>query len=220
MWLGVAASVQGQALDSPVQPGALKPLGYYASLDQEAYDRVLDLIFPSPPEIGKGVTFTMSVRFLPSSDSESQILVTFFQGMPPSVTYTVADRQVFASAYRKIESNDKPQITSDDKAEIARIARSVSAKSVTVEIAPGRVLGWQQGMFRSLADTFPFLQRETEDRLQNATVVLLLDGPLYEIRYGQGSEEFSGRFAQTAQNLPIAQWAESLRSEVESAKVQ
>jgi hypothetical protein len=62
VWLAATASVQGQALDAP------KPFAYYTSLDQEAYDRVLDLIFPVPPKIANGVIFTMSVRILPASE--------------------------------------------------------------------------------------------------------------------------------------------------------
>jgi hypothetical protein len=209
IWLGTTMSVQGQALDGQTRQGAPKPLASYTPLDEESYGHALDLIFPSAPKITKGVLFVMRVRFLPASDPEAQILVTFFQSKPPSVTYTVADKQVFASAYSMAGSDGKP--------EIAKIARSITVRSKAIEVGSERVLGWQQDMFRSLGDSFPALRRETEDLYRGATVGLLLDGPSYEVRYAQGLEEFSGRFAQTAEGLPLAQWAESLRSEAESA---
>jgi hypothetical protein len=218
VWLGVNVSVQGQALDGQTRQEPPRTAGYYTFLDQEAYDRVLDLIFPAPPEISKDIMFTMSVRFLPSSRPESQILVTLFQGKLPSVTYTVADKLVFASAYRRVEPGDKLRIMPSDEAEIARIAKGIAVASKVVEIDPERVLGWQQGMFRSLGDSFLSLRRGTEDLYRKGTLNLLLDGPMYEVRYTQRYGEFFGRFTQTVEGLAVAKWAELLRSEAESAK--
>jgi hypothetical protein len=146
-------------------------------------------------------------------DSESQIEVTLFPGKPPSVIYATADKNVFASAYTRVKAGDKPRITSSDEAAITRIAKSITVRSKALQIDPERVLGWQQSMFRSLGDLSPPLRREAE----NATISLILDGPMYEVRFAQGLQEFSGRFAQTPDGLPIAQWAESLRSEIENA---
>jgi hypothetical protein len=113
IWLGTVFNAQGQA-----------PITQFFSLDQEVYDRVLDLIFPAPSQIRKPVIFTMSVRFIPAFDPESQILVTLVQGKPPSVIYAVADRNVFFSA----KPVDKPVMSSDEAA-ITGIARNINVKS-------------------------------------------------------------------------------------------
>lgn len=187
-----------------------QPLISYHPLDSEVYDQALNLIFPPSPAIEKGVVFTITVRFLPAFEPESQLVVILFADKPPSVEYIVAEKQLYRTADEMIRAGVGPEPNA--------IAKKIAITRRTFNIVPSRILAWQEGMFQSLAATLPSLRRETQELYQRGSGMLVLDGTSYEVGYSQGFADFHGRFDQSAQGPPISKWAESVRAEILNQK--
>jgi hypothetical protein len=211
--LALIASLQyvpAIAAQSPGDEGKLSET--YRAVDQGAYDQVLNLIFPRAPAVEKDVIFTMTLRFIPAFDPESQVSVTFFAKKAPFVDYTVAKKQVYATANEMIRAGGKPQPDT--------IARSIPVRHGVFKIPSSRVLAWQRAMFQNLGATLLPLRRETQDLYRHGTAHLVLDGTIYEVGYAQGSAEFHDRFNQATHGPAIAKWAESVRMEIMKQQAQ
>ena len=65
-----------------------------AFLDQEMYDRVLNLVFPPLPEVKKGILLALAIRFLSAHEPEMQIAITLGPGSDATVELSSADRNV------------------------------------------------------------------------------------------------------------------------------
>jgi hypothetical protein len=205
-WLALAiVSVQSPSA-AQTRADTEKPLESYHPIDREVYDQTLNLVFSRAPLITKGIIFTMTIRFIPAFDSESQLLVTFFADKAPSVEYEIAERQIYLTANEAIRSGVLPEPAAIAK--IIRVRRSVFA------ITNSRALAWQQDLLQSFGATLLPLRVETQDLYQHGTRRLVLDGKIYEVGYDQGSTELHGRFDQTSKGPAIAKWAESVRMEI------
>jgi hypothetical protein len=179
-------------------------------LDSEVYDQALNLLFPPPPAIEKGVIFTMRLRFIPAFEPESQLVVVLFADKPPFVEYLAAEKQLYGTADEMIRAGVAP--------EPSVIAKKITVVRRTLNIAPSRVLAWQEGMFQSLAATLPALRGETQELYQRGSGTLVLDGTSYDVGYSQGFADFHGRFNQSVSGPAIAKWAESVRAEILTQK--
>jgi hypothetical protein len=199
---------------------AAQPLVSFHDLDMEVYDQALNLIFPPPPAIEKGVIFTMRLRFIPAFQPESQLVVVFFGNKPPSVEYLVAEKQLYRTATETILAGVEPEPNAIAIAIAIAIAKRITVMRRTFNIGSSRILAWQEGMFQSLAVTLPRLRGETRELYQRGSGMLVLDGTRYDVGYSQGPADFHGRFDQTAYGPAIAKWAESVRAEILKLKPQ
>jgi hypothetical protein len=188
-----------------------QPLVSYHPLDPEVYDQPLNLLFPPAPAIEKGIIFTMTVRFLPAFEPESQLVVILFADKPPSVEYVVAEKQLYGTADEMIRAGVEHEPNA--------IAKKIPITRRTFKTVPSRILAWQAGMFQSLAATLPSLRRDTEELYQRGSEIVVLDATRYDIGYSQGFADFHGKFDQTASGPAIAKWAESVRAEILNQKL-
>jgi hypothetical protein len=177
------------------------------SVDLATYHQVLDLAFARPPEIRGGVIFSLTVRFLPSFGKESQVTATFFDGNRARVDYEIAQANIYdaSSEILRTTTENRPTFL---VTRIAPLVRSVP------DIAPERLLAWQEGLFRSVGPTLSGLRNETIRRRDRRTFEITLDGTAYEICYREGVSEFHWSVGPSVTGRGTAGWAERLLAEV------
>jgi len=173
----------------------------------ELYQKVLDIAFPLPPEIGPDVVLTMSIRIRAAFGGMTQVNMTLYR-----------------SRGAEVESFATRKKVSQALAEITKAGENVSPFSLVkrlivirkpIKVDAAQIFAWQQGLFKSWAATLPTLSQPTINFYESRPMTVLLDADTYEIRYAQFETEMHGTFIGSKSEGPaIATWAEEVREEV------
>jgi len=206
----IAIIGHGSSAVCQVAQETANPRTSYHPLDQKTYDQVLDLVFPAMPPVTKDIIFAIRIRYTPSFEPESQVLITFFQDKPSSVDYVEALKSIYWAGDDVARRGDAPDPIA--------IAKSVSVRRDVREISGDAAIRWQQAMIEKLDGTLLHLPDETEKLYKRETIEITLDGTGYEISYAQRGVYFRSRFEQTPTGSAIAKWAEDLRMEIVEGK--
>ena len=108
----------------------------YRSLDSENYDKVLNLLFPHPPDISRDVIFSLTVRFLPSFGNESQVTAALLDGNRALVEYAAAKNNIYYTCEEILRGGGSAQPDLLASKIAPPIHRSLS-------VAPQRLIAWQ-----------------------------------------------------------------------------
>ena len=186
---------------SPTKSGAGSPEPI-----AELYQQVMDTAFPSPPEIGRDIVLTMSIRISEAFGGVSQINVTLYASKSPEVEYLVTGNdlsRVFAEATRSGGNTSAPSLLK---------LSMVNRKPIKVPVA--RVFEWEHELFRDWAATFPTFSEHTNDLYRGRPTTVMVDANTYEISYAQLKTRMHGIFFGSKGEPAIAKWAEDIRDEV------
>jgi hypothetical protein len=183
-------------------------------ISRDAYESVLDLIFPKDISEPDKTYFSIIIRIKPSFDIERQIIIRKTVGKYSVLLYEAVDGNI----YRKLNHiiNDR-QITNPEE-----LAKFLKVSKRTVSLPHKQVENWHAAFLNALSRSLDKLQYDLEELEKQGTVTVLLDGTTYELWYEQGMNKiaFSVYDAELTKSevtgiLPLVRWMNTVRLEVE-----
>jgi hypothetical protein len=186
-------------------------------ISRNAYDSVLDIVFPKDiPEPDK-TYFSIIMRFKPSFDVERQIIIRKTEGKYEVLVYEAVDGNI----YRKLNHmiNDR-QITKPEE-----MAKFLKVSKRTISLPHKQVENWHAAFLNTISRSLDKFRQDLEELEKAGTVTVLLDGTTYELWYEQGMNKiaFSIYDAELTKLeatgiLPLVRWMNKIRLEIEHSK--
>jgi hypothetical protein len=189
-------------------------------VSQTTYNRVLDIVFPrdDPSEKEKGrVIFAFVLRFKPSFKSELQIVIRKREGTDKVkiIEYMSPDGSIYGKLNKILSQTGR-----EDAAEMAK---SITVRKRVMEAPYLQVGQWHSGFLESLESSLKTFRRRAQQSDKEGTITVFLDGTFYDLWYENGIDEISFSVydeeindTQSAGNLPLVQWMNTVRRRVSS----
>lgn len=208
--LAIASSVFGE----PQQPAPHHKKGeVLAEVSSEDYERVLGLLFAPTTQAPRDLVFSIVLRFRPSFEPESEVIIRQGRGQAATVEYIAAENNVHTAL------NGLLRITPGARPEA--LARDVHVQRRTFNLPAARCFALQAALFASLNETLSALRAAGGTVHGSGETTVTLDGESYELWYEQGLTQFSGFFSASEADLSatpnaigIGKWARALRDEI------
>jgi len=198
----------------PQQPASRRQKGtILAEASSEDYERVLSLVFSPTTQPPKDLVFTIVLRFRPSFEPESEVIIRQGRGQVANVEYIAAEHNVHTTI------NELLQVAPGVRPEA--LARDVHVQRRTFTLPVARSFALQAGLFASLSETLLALGAAGAKVHGSGETTVTLDGESYEVGYEQGLTRLSGFFSASEADLSatpnatgIGKWARALRDEI------
>jgi hypothetical protein len=173
---------------------------------EETYERVLELLFPLKEIKPTGVEFALVVRFRPSFEANSQIIIYQKAGKIKVLEASSSDGNVYQRLTALLSRNRSKQP--------ADLARMIKLRKRDVEVSPVLTKQWLEQFTSSLhASLLP--------PGKASQYGLYLDGTIYELHYVSGTEEYTYSyygpevgFSMKDSAPPLVRWMNELRQSI------
>jgi hypothetical protein len=180
-------------------------------VSSEAYEQILNLVFPHPEPSASVIRYEMILRFMPSSHSESEVVIdTYNTGKIQAWLFQVSGPSAWNTANQYIQKSGRE--------DIAEISKLVQTSKHEIMISPEQAEAWYSACLKSLRQACAHLGVETSVEKSNGTVSVFLDGSTYELWFTQGTNEIHWRFMDQEVNdsaavgdSPLAKWMNGVR---------
>ncbi len=183
-------------------------------ISRDAYDAVLDIVFPRDnPEPDKTYV-SIIIRFKPSFDVERQIVIRNTSGNYEVLEYEAVDGNIYDRLNHLINEgqNTKPE----EMAKLLKISKRA------VNIPRKQIENWHAAFLNNVARSLDKFRQSLEELEKEGTVTLPLDGTIYELWYEQGMNKiaFSVYDVELTKPdatgvMPLVRWMNTVRLEVE-----
>jgi hypothetical protein len=198
----VATAVAHQSV-SPSPPSSV-------SLTEQAYDQVLDRIFPRELFAGRNLAYTMILRFTPSFAAESQLVIRV--GLDKSV-----EARLYAVERRSAADTAEEYVKRTGQQDIVKIAAAIEVTERRLQVDFQEVERWHSQLYDALDSSVRELKRSAAEYLKSGTVDVVLDGTTYDLWYAQGTLESHWRYVDVDANgrevvVPLTRWLNMVRS--------
>src|SRR6266498_4663705 len=157
MMVGSATTIESQTSD-----GALKS---NKVISQEAYNRVLDILFPREEPAGN---YRLVLRFRPSFHPESQVVVKRGLNKLEVIEYTSLSGNIYSKLNDLVARGSK-----EDAMELAKL---IKVRRRSIEVADSQVRQWHTGFFESFDGSLKAFRKESEQFGKAGTIDVVLDG--------------------------------------------
>ncbi|HYW73742.1 MAG TPA: hypothetical protein VE961_22150 [Pyrinomonadaceae bacterium] len=183
-------------------------------ISQEAYNRVLDILFPRDEPRGD---YGLVLRFKPSFHPESQVVIKRGVDKVEVIEYTSLNGNIYSKLNELMSHGAK-----DDPAELAKFIK-VRRKSIQVPYA--QIKQWHASFLESFGQSLIAFRKRSEEFDKAGTISVVIDGTFYDLWYGQGVNDMSFSFydEEVSDKLPdgqlkVVQWMNAVRRDVEKLK--
>jgi len=151
-------------------------------ISTENYYRVLDAVFTESPPTRDLIDYSITIRFMPSFRTESEILVQLpYNGIVRATLLTVSGKSVWDNA------NDYIQRTG--RLDLNEIAKKVHVKRQQILISTAQASLWHSEALKSIGKIGEELQKDFVKLQESREVEIFLDGTTYELRLEQGTTD-------------------------------
>jgi hypothetical protein len=186
-------------------------------VSQATYNRVLDILFPREDSEPSKAVFAFVLRFKPSFQSESQIVVKRGTDNAEAIEYTSLDGNIYGKLNEVLARTGK-----EDAAEMARLIR---VRKRAVEVSHSQVEQWHMRFLASVSGSLKAFRQASEEYNKAGSVTVALDGTFYDLWYEQGLNKLSfGLYDEEVNDLrstgdlKLAQWMNVMRIEIKKLK--
>ena len=187
-------------------------------VSRETYSRVLDILFPREDPNPSETIFQFILRFRPSFQLTSQIVIRRRLDKVQVVEYSSMDGNVYSKLNEALARGSK-----EDAVELAKLIR-VQRKEISVPHA--EIKRWYTSFFDSLNSTTTTLQQRGEEfDKKGGSESILLDGTIYDLWYEQRLTSLSFNLYGVEIDSPggdgdfkLVQWMNSIRRDVQKRK--
>jgi len=183
-------------------------------ISQEAYNRVLDILFPRDEPRGD---YGLVLRFKPSFHRESQVVIKRGVDKVEVIEYTSLNGNIYSKLNELMSHGAK-----EDPAELAKLIK-VGRRSIQVPYA--QIKQWHTSFLESLGQSLITFKNRSEEFDRAGTISVVIDGTFYDLWYGQGINDMSFSFydEEVSEKLPdgqlkVVQWMNTVRRDVERLK--
>jgi hypothetical protein len=212
--IGLCLAIALLVFGEPQQPASHHKKGeVLAEVSSEDYERVLGLVFSPTTQAPRDLVFSIVLRFRPSFEPESEVIIRQGRGQAATVEYIAAEHNVHTTL------NGLLRVTPGVRPEA--LARDVHVQRRTINLPAGRPFALQAALFASLNETLSALRAAGATVHGTGETTVTLDGESYELWYEQGLTRFSGFFSASEADLSatpnaigIGKWARALRDEI------
>ena len=186
----------------------------YPVVSRETYNRVLDILFPRDDPDPSKTVFELILRFRPSFQSTSQMVIRRRVDKVEVVEYTSLDGNIYGKLNETLARGGK-----EDAVEMAK---SIKVKRREISVPYTQVKRWYAAFFDSLASTTKMLQERGEefDKTEGGETILL-DGTIYDLWYEQRLNKMSFSLYDIEVDTPgddgdfkLVQWMNAVRRDV------
>lgn len=176
---------------------------------RQTYERVWDAAFPNESDHGSPLRFSLVLRFLPSFEPESQIVIRCEKSETgaTSVDYAKATTSAVEVTYRDFLGERSPDVQA--------VAMKMGVKRVSFAATPGASRKWLEGFLRALASSAAGIEK----RAFNGGVIL--DATEYRLQYTEEFNSLSFDFVgspggrEHPNDLPVVKWMNATRRTIE-----
>ena len=177
--------------------------------DPQVYRQILDMAFPS--NLGKGRTnmFSLVLRFLPSFQPESQIVIRYDGNNNASLEYMVATVQLNAVLSRYFANTRTP--------DIAKAARLMDVKQAPLVISDEIVRSWFHELWTALSASTELLEKRglaREIQADGTQYILHYQEGVNHLTFEYGGSELNNEATTNQYDLPLVKWMMKIRKEV------
>jgi hypothetical protein len=156
-------------------------------VSSEAYDRVLDSVFPRDYTHSPKLDYVLILRFEPSFHAESQVVIQTLDGGK-------VDAWLYTSTSGGIWQTCNDYIERTGREDAAEIARSIHSQKDSIVVSKTKAREWHASLFSSLSQSVDELKKASEEREKTGSMTIVLDGTRYELSYVQGMVELHWEF--------------------------
>ena len=194
--------------------GQEQPPQSYKVISFDTHKKVLDLLFPLDA-LDEAKEFVLILRYMPSFEPESQIVVVARDGKIRVTDYVSLDGNIYSKL-----NQIKAETNREDPLEMSKILH-VKKRELTIPLA--QIQRWRQNLIDGIAVSLRPKKFETATPPKTASVIL--DGTVYEVwdssgvfggtgdfHYSVYSTEVSKRVFQD--ESPFIGWMKRIRKEI------
>ncbi len=186
----------------------------YSVVSRETYNRVLEILFPRNDLNPSDTVFELVLRFRPSFQPTSQIVIRRRVDKVEVVEYTSLDGNIYGKLNEILARGGK-----EDAVEMAK---AVKVKRRESSVPYAQVKRWYASFFDSLPSTTKTLREVGEEfDKTGGSESFILDGSTYDLWYEQRLNKMSFSLYDVEVNNPgsdgefkLVQWMNAVRREV------
>lgn len=184
----------------------------------QTYNQVLDAVFPRETRGDRQIVFEIILRFRPSFQSTSQIIIRKFTTGVEVIEYT----SMVGSIYQKLN-----KILADGgKEDVIEMTKAIKVKKRTVNVSEAQVMRWYDAFFDSFNATAKTLHKIGDELSRtNGSETILLDGTNYDVWYKHRLNElafslYDHEVSESISNYEfrLIRWMNTIRLDVENFK--
>src|SRR5262249_310515 len=183
-------------------------------ISQEAYNRVLDILFPRDEPRGD---YGLVLRFKPSFHRESQVVIKRGVDKVEVIEYTSLNGNIYSKLNELMSHGAK-----EDPAELAKL---IEGGRRSIQVPYAQIKQWHTSFLESLGQSLITFKNRSEEFDRAGTISVVIDGTFYDLWYGQGINDMSFSFydEEVSEKLPdgqlkVVQWMNTVRRDVERLK--
>jgi hypothetical protein len=202
----ISASVNAFAQDAPKS---------YPVISHDTHRKVLDILFPLDVLKGGGNEFALVLRYMPSFESESQIVIVGRSGKVLVTEYSSMDGNIYSKLNRILAETSR-----EDPLGMSKMIR-VKKRELIVPLPDFQK--WRRGLVESIGAALKPKQKETAT--PPAQVSVVLDGTFYElwdysdVISGAGELHYSVYGSEVSKPVyrdesPFIGWMKMMRNEI------
>lgn len=192
----------------------------YPVVSRETYNRVLEILFPRDDPDPSKTVLELVLRFRPSFQSTSQMIIRRRIDKVEVVEYTSLDGNIYSKLNETLARGGK-----EDAVEMAK---SIRIKRREISVPYTHAKRWYASFFDSLASTTKTLRESGQEfDKTGGNETILLDGTIYDLWYEQRLNKMSFSLYDVEVDTPgadgefkLVQWMNAVRREVGKLKQQ
>jgi hypothetical protein len=192
------------------------PIQRKTIVESDTYRRVLETLFPQHDPAAGGTLWKIVLRFNPSSQPESQIIIqqsaddiSRFQ----IIEYELPDGSIYNQLNQYLAQGNKTDVT--------QMAKSIKVKRKEANITRAQARQWRMTFYPALNSTTNRLRVEAEAIEKTGTEAFVIHGAFYEVWLYQGLKKISVSLqdvdidkARPGGEYKLVQWMNSVRLSV------
>lgn len=152
-------------------------------IGEDAYNHVLDILFPRDKPASDGTIWVIVLRFKPSSHPESQIVIRKSVSKVEVIEYTSPDGSIYNKLNEALARGSE-----EDAVELAKLIRVMRTE---VSVPPTFIRRWQATLFGNIPPTTKALRAALEKADKTGAESFVLHGTFYDLWYEQGLNKMS-----------------------------
>ena len=185
----------------------------YPVISRETYNRVLEILFPRDDPDSSKTVFELVLRFRPSFQPTSQIVIRKRVDKVEIVEYTSLEGNI----YRKLNE----ALASGSKEDAVELAKLIRVQRKEIRIPHDQIQQWYADFLDSLSETTTLKERGEEFDKTEGSETILLDGTIYDLWYQQRLNKMKFSLYDVEVDTPgsdgefkLVKWMNALRREV------
>lgn len=181
--ISVATAILPLFFTLPLGPAHVSAAQVHSLISSGAYENLLDLVFSHEQPLVSQLQYSMVLRFMSSSHTETEVVLNAFNGGKR------AEATLFRISGASAWNTANDYIQGTGKSDLGGIAKLVHVTKQVFPLSTDQAALWHSEFVKSLEQSSQELQQQLSTLEQTGETTIVLDGTTYDLRYEQGATQ-------------------------------